>query len=181
MSFRTRLLLGAFYVLTAVVLALEIPLALTIERRADSDFQNVVLGDAAILAARVSDLVPQADRPNGAAATRIRSIVSESAGSRPQRIVVTDAQGLLVADSDGAARPGTFYATPERPEFREALFRGRIDTRRRFSDTLGEELLLVTVPVVDAGIPGKHHFNVIDELGRADSTMFRTLWSAMAS
>lgn len=37
------------------------------------------------------------------------------------------------------------------------------------------------VPVVDAGIPGKHHFNVIDELGRADSTMFRTLWSEMTS
>jgi two-component system, OmpR family, sensor kinase len=150
MSFRARLLIGAFYVLTAVVLALEIPLALTVERRADSDFQAVVLGDAAILAARVSDLVVQAgSRPGAPAPPRLRSIVAERAQARTQRVVVTDAQGRVVADSDGAARRGVFYATPARPEFRAALFRGRIDTRRRFSDTLGEELLLVTVPVVD--------------------------------
>lgn len=42
-------------------------------------------------------------------------------------------------------------ASVERPEFRAALFQGRIDTRRRFSDTLGADLLLVTVPVVDRG------------------------------
>jgi two-component system, OmpR family, sensor kinase len=152
MSFRTRLLLGAFYVLTAVVLALEIPLALTIERRADSDFQAVILGDAAILAARVAELIqPAAARPASPSANRLRSIVDESAGSRVQRIVVTDAQGRVVTDSDGSARRGAFFATPQRPEFREALFRGRIDTRRRFSETLGEDLLLVTMPAVDGG------------------------------
>ena len=152
MSFRARLLLGAFYVLTAVVLALEIPLALTIERRADSDFQTVVLGDAAILAARVSELVqPAAARPASPAANQLRSIVDESAGAREQRIVVTDSQGRVVVDSDASARRGAFVATPARPEFREALFRGRIDTRRRFSETLGEDLLLVTVPAVDGG------------------------------
>jgi two-component system, OmpR family, sensor kinase len=146
MSFRTRLLLGAFYVLTAVVLALEIPLALTVERRADSDFEAVVLGDAAILAARVSDLV---SAPGGA--PRLRELVAESAQARTQRIVVTDGGGRVVADSDGQAPGGVFYATAERPELREALFRGRIDTRRRFSETLGEDLLLVTVPMVDEG------------------------------
>jgi two-component system, OmpR family, sensor kinase len=146
MSFRTRLLLGAFYVLTAVVLALEIPLALTVERRADSDFEAVVLGDAAILAARAADLVGAAG-----GAPRLRELVADSARARTQRIVVTDARGRVVADSDGEAPRGVFYATAERPELREALFRGRIDTRRRFSETLGEDLLLVTVPVVDEG------------------------------
>jgi hypothetical protein len=58
MSFRTRLVLAAFYVLTAVVLALLIPLALTVERRAESDFRSAVLGDAAVLAARMADDVP---------------------------------------------------------------------------------------------------------------------------
>lgn len=37
------------------------------------------------------------------------------------------------------------------------------------------------VPVADVAIPGKHHFNVIDDLGRADTTMFSTLWSEMTS
>ena len=53
MSFRARLVLAAAYLLTAVVLALEIPLALNVDRRATSEFQSGVLGNAAILAARV--------------------------------------------------------------------------------------------------------------------------------
>ena len=73
MSFRTRLLLAAFYVLTAVVIALAVPLALTIERRASSDLETAILGDAAILAARVADLVP-ASAPER---RRIRALVDE--------------------------------------------------------------------------------------------------------
>ena len=138
MTFRARLVLAAFYVLTAVVLALEIPLALTVERRADSDFQSAVLGDAAILAARVADLVPAASaQPNGREARRLTAIVEESAGDRTQRTVVVDADGEVVADSGGSARPGVFYATAERPELREAVFRGRIDSRRRFEPDPG--------------------------------------------
>ena len=149
MSFRARLLLAASYLLTAVVLALTIPLALTVERRADSDFESAVLGDAAILAARVSDLVVTAgSQPGSPPPARLDRIVAESARVREQRVVVTDGAGRVVADSDGEARTGVFYATPERPELRAALFQGRIDTRARFSDTLGQDLLLVTVPVV---------------------------------
>lgn len=149
MSFRSRLLLAASYVLTAVVLALAIPLALSVERRAESDFQTVVLGDAAILAARLSDLVVQVGTRPASPPARIEAIVAESARSRSQRVVVMDADGRIVADSDGDARLGAFYASAARPELRAALFRGTIDSRRRFSESLGEELLLVTVPVVD--------------------------------
>ncbi len=152
MTFRARLVLGAFYVLTAVVLALVIPLALTVEQRAESDFRSAVLGDAAILAARVADLVPRASRaPNGPAAESVDALVDESARDRTQRIVVVDAQGRVIADSQDLAATGTQYATEARPELRAALFDGLIDTRERTSETLGEELLLVTVPVVDRG------------------------------
>ena len=148
MSFRARLLLAAFYLTAAAVLALSIPLALTVERRADSDYEAAVLGDAAILAARVSDLVvPAAEPPS----PRLDRLVAESARARDQRVVVTDAAGTVVADSAGTATSGQLYATTGRPEFRVALFQGRIDTRTRYSDTLGEDLLLVTVPVVDRG------------------------------
>ena len=148
MSFRARLLLAAFYLTAAAVLALSIPLALTVERRADSDYEAAVLGDAAILAARVSDLVvPAAEPPS----PRLDRLVAESARARDRRVVVTDAAGTVVADSAGTATSGQLYATDGRPEFRVALFQGRIDTRTRYSDTLGEDLLLVTVPVVDRG------------------------------
>ena len=70
MSFRTRLVLAAAYLVAAVVLALEIPLALSIERRADSDFQADVLSRTALLAARISDDVAAA-RQGGRASTPV--------------------------------------------------------------------------------------------------------------
>jgi signal transduction histidine kinase len=144
MSFRTRLVLAAFYVLTAVVLALVIPLALTVERRAESDFRSAVLGDAAVLAARVADDVPQARG-------RVATIVNDSARDPTRRVVVVDASGNVVADSAGQAPVGMPFASEQRPELRVALFQGRIDTRKRASETVGDELQLVTVPVVDEG------------------------------
>jgi signal transduction histidine kinase len=149
-SFRARLVLSAAYLLTAVVLALEVPLALSVERRADSDFQASVLGRAALLSARVSDLVASTGtRASGPIPARLGTIVSESAGTNGERIVVTDSRGRALADSAGEATPREPYWTVERPEFGVALAEGRVDYRRRFSQTVGAELLLVTVPVVD--------------------------------
>ncbi len=149
MSFRARLVLAAAYLLTAVVLALEIPLALNVDRRATSEFQSGVLGNAAILAARVADLVAASNRrtrPRPSAA--LERIVAGTPRAEGERILVVDGGGRLLADTAGRADVGTVYATGERPELLAALG-GRIDTRRRFSETVGEELLLVTVPVVD--------------------------------
>ena len=156
MSFRTRLVLAAAYLLTAVVLALEIPLALNVERRAGFEFQSAVLGNAAILGARSAGLVEQAGAdgaPNRQATVRrLDTLVRETATQvEGERIVVTDVRGRVLADAASLAAPGTTYATPERPEFGVALSQGRIDFRRRFSESLSEELLLVTVPVVDDG------------------------------
>jgi signal transduction histidine kinase len=148
-SLRTRLVLAAAYLVTAVVLALVIPLALNVERRADADFQAAVLGRAAILSARVVDQVAAANRNSDEPVpTRLAALVAETAAQADERIVVTDAQGRVLADSAGEAAPRELFATAQRPELRVALFDGRVDNRRRFSDTLGEELLLVTVPVV---------------------------------
>ena len=152
MSFRTRLVLAAAYLVAAVVLALEIPLALSIERRADSDFQADVLGRTALLAARISDDVAAVNQGGATASTTaLTQAVDDNAEAVGERIVVTNARGRVLADSSGAAASGSTFATAERPEFGVALAEGRVDSRRRFSDTAGEELLLVTVPVVDGG------------------------------
>ena len=151
MSFRARLLLAAFYLLTAVVLALAIPLALTVERRADSDFESAVLGDAAILAARVADLVVTA----GSRSRLAHSTRRDRRGERrvaAQRVVVTDAAGRVVVDSDGAARRrGLLCDSANVLSFALPCSRAESTRARRFSETLGEDLLLVTVPVVDQG------------------------------
>jgi len=153
-SFRARLVLGAAYLLTAVVLALEIPLALNVDRRATSEYQSAVLGNAAVLASRGADLVTTAGTAPAratAARRRLRGIVREASVTQRGRTVVTNRDGRVLADTAGSTRAGEAYATQARPELRTALFAGRIDIRRRTSETLGEELLLVTVPVVDAG------------------------------
>jgi hypothetical protein len=149
-SFRTRLVLAAAYLVAAVVLALEIPLALSIERRADSDFQADVLSRTALLAARISDDVAAA-RQGGASVDTgaLTEAVSSSAATPDERIVVTNEGGQVLVDSTGEAASGSKFGTAERPEFGVALEEGQVDSRRRFSDTAGEELLLVTVPVVD--------------------------------
>ena len=150
MSFRARLVLAAAYLVTAVVLALEIPLALNIERRAESDFQAAVLGRAAILSARVAgDVADAGSRPDAPVPARLAAAV-EAAPASSERVVVTDERGRVLADSDGTARRSELYATAQRPEFSVALFDARVDFRRRFSETVGSELLLVTVPVVSA-------------------------------
>jgi signal transduction histidine kinase len=149
-SFRARLVLAAAYLVTAVVLALEIPLALNIQRRADSDFQASVLGRAAILSARVSgDVSDASSRPDAPVPPRLRVAVA-GAPAADERVIVTDDRGRVLADSEEVARRRELYATPQRPEFSVALFEGQVDFRRRFSDTVGSELLLVTVPVVSA-------------------------------
>ena len=152
MSFRTRLVLAAAYLVAAVVLALEIPLALSIERSADSDFQADVLSNTALLAARISDDVASVNQTDSVAkAAAVSGAVDETADDLEQRIIVTNANGLVLTDSADQAAPGAKFATPERPEFEVALGDGRVDSRRRFSDTVGGDLLLVTVPVVHQG------------------------------
>ena len=138
MSFRTRLVLAAAYLVAAVVLALEIPLALSIERRADSDFQTDVLGRAALLAARISDEVAAANQGAPSASTgALTEAVDAAAAAVDERIVVTNDRGRLLVDSAGQAAPGSKFATAERPEFGVALAEGRVDSRRRFSETAG--------------------------------------------
>jgi len=137
---------------TAVVLALEIPLALNIQRRADSDFQATVLGRAALLSAQVSDAVTSADATGTPSVPpSVAQAAATGVQSSGERVVVTDLRGRVLADTSSEADVGTRFATAERPEFGVALVEGRVDFRRRFSDTLGTDLLLVTVPVVDHG------------------------------
>ena len=93
MSFRARLVLAAAYLVTAVVLALEIPLALNIKRRAEADFRASVFGQAALLSARIADGVASASsRPAAPVPSRLAAVVGQS-GEPGQRVVVTDDRG----------------------------------------------------------------------------------------
>jgi signal transduction histidine kinase len=151
MSLKARLILAAAYVLTVVAIGLEVPLAVTASKRENSVEESRVLTFAALLAARINDDVPAATAdPNlGSPARRLIADLARITAHRTGvRFVVVDGVGRLLADSAPEEPVGTMYDTPDRPEFTRVLNGGDIDSETRHSDTLGQDLLLVTVPVV---------------------------------
>jgi signal transduction histidine kinase len=151
--FRTRLILAAAYLLVVVVVALEVPLGVNLADLKRKRLESQLVANAAVVAARLNDDLPRsgtdpARLPSPPAV--IDQIVEDTARTTDTRIVVTDSLGRVVADSTGETAVGTVYRTPDRPEFSsvEAKPGGQIDVRTRFSETLGQELLIVTAPVV---------------------------------
>jgi signal transduction histidine kinase len=184
-TLRTRLVLAAAYILIVVVAVLEIPLGVTIARRERSEFENGLLLNATLLASRINDDVPPAPNPDQAATPS--EVVDAAAAASVQalrdaqaaeaRIVVVDDLGRVLTDTSGEAALGEDYATEERPEFDVALD-GQIDRRVRFSDTLGENLLIVTVPVIhDQGSIGAVRSTA--SLSEVNASVIRT-WIGLA-
>jgi signal transduction histidine kinase len=171
-SFRTRLVLAAAYLLAAVVIALAVPLALNVDRRATSELESDVVANAAVLTGRVSRLVPQGE------AERIAEIVGGATVGDRARTVVVSSAGAVLADTAAEAPVGEQFATAERPEFDAALRGGRVDVRERRSDTLDEDLLLVTVPVTNVRGEVVGALRVSAPLGEVDSAV-RSSWLAL--
>jgi two-component system, OmpR family, sensor kinase len=154
-TLRTRLILAAVYLLVTVVVALEIPLAVNVAGRARSELDSRLVGIASTVAARINDDVPDPVEPFVIPEVPpvIGQIAAETAEATRSRIVIVDRLGRILADSSGQALVGTQYMTPARPEFNSAINGGpdqggRIDIQTRASETVGDELLLVTVPIV---------------------------------
>ena len=153
MSLKARLLLAAAYVLTVVAIGLEVPLALTVSKEKIRFEEQKVLATASLLAARINDEVARAGiDPNAGDPVRagIARLVDLTARRTNIRYVVVDAGGRILADSAREATVGEQYATPARPEFAKVFgqFGGDISVDERHSDSLGEDLLIVAVPVV---------------------------------
>lgn len=129
--------------LLLALIALGVPLALSMRDRVDSEVRSQARGQADVVATTASELI---DPPRPAVLGRL---VRTSADSVRGRVIVVDRRGRLLADSAGAPR-GRSYA--DRPEVREAL-RGRSEQITRGSETLGEEILATAVPVLEHGRP----------------------------
>jgi signal transduction histidine kinase len=129
------------YLLLLAIVALEVPLALNLRERVNAEVRSQALSQAEVAAATASGQLRNADE--------LRRIVGSVAASARGRVIITDARGTLVADSDGSAQLGASYAS--RPEI-AAVLRGRprVQDERR-SDTLDEEILATAVPVLNAG------------------------------
>jgi methyl-accepting chemotaxis protein len=145
-SLRTRLIAAFAYILLAVIVALEVPLVLNLNRRALAELEARSLAQTQTIASIVGDR--QATSP------ALTSIVRQAASSTEGRVIVVDRSGVLIADSAGPGLLGTTYATAERPELLSALRDGSPASRVARSETLNnQEILATAVPILSAGRP----------------------------
>jgi signal transduction histidine kinase len=135
-------LLGAFtYALLLVLISLLLPLALNISRRADAEIKAESTGQVALIATSADD---ELKRPG-----RLRQLAGRSADALRGRVIVTDADGRILADSAGRGLEGNDYS--KRPEVATALD-GRSAQGTRESQSLDEELLFTAAPIQQNGV-----------------------------
>jgi two-component system, OmpR family, sensor kinase len=126
------------YVLLLAVVALGVPLALSLRDRVDAEVRSQANSQADVLSASASELIEHGD------VGQLKRLVSVSARSVRGRVIVVDADGTVLADSSGPAVVGASYAS--RPEIATAL-EGESVQQTRHSATLGEDILATAVPV----------------------------------
>lgn len=138
----TRRLLLAYLTITAFALVVVVvPLGVTFASRERDRLVFDLERDAQAIGSRVEDDLEGGTPPDLAG-------VFEQYAIPDGRIVVTDAQGISVADSS-TFEVGRDYSS--RPEFQRALSGERATGERR-SDTLDTNLVFVAVPVASNGV-----------------------------
>ena len=141
----SRRLLVSYLALAIVVLALlEIPLGISYARNERHDLSVNVERDAVALASLAEDALEQRASAPPALTRLARRYQSDTGG----RVIVVDAQGRALVDSESQG-VGADFST--RPEIAAALD-GTVATGTRHSRTLGTDLLYVAVPVASGGV-----------------------------
>ncbi len=141
----SRRLLISYLALAIVVLALlEIPLGISYARNERHDLSTNVERDAVALASLAEDALEQRASAPPAVVRLARRYQRDTGG----RVVVVDAQGRALVDSESQG-VGTDFSS--RPEIAAALD-GTVATGTRHSNTLGTDLLYVGVPAASGGI-----------------------------
>jgi two-component system, OmpR family, sensor kinase len=146
MKVRTRLVLSFAYVLLVVIVSLTIPLAIVLRDRARSELEALALTNAQTIAA----LLDRDRLDDGPAA--VRTLVRDSrryAHDVGGRVVILDADGTVIADSDGSDL-GQDYVTPGRPEVSSA-FDSVATSFIRYSRDEGGSIVVAAAPIIDGG------------------------------
>ena len=127
--------------LVLALIALGVPLAVSLRDRVDSEVKGQARSQIDVVAASASELLDPSQR------SALRRLVRVSAASVRGRVIVVDSRGRLLADSAGAPA-GRAYA--DRPEIQAALD-GHGEQITRHSETLGADLLATSEPVLSHG------------------------------
>jgi signal transduction histidine kinase len=140
---RTRLFLALGYTMAVVIIALTIPFALTVERRAEAELKSEEIAQAQEIANKLG--APTAPSAG------LTDYVARTSDVVQSRIIVVDREGRLLADSEDQAAVGSDYATDGRPEIQRVLDpdnRQAVSILRR-SDDIDAQVLATAVPLFD--------------------------------
>ena len=165
------------YVSLTIIVALTIPLAISLDRRARAELERENLIRAGTIAQDVGaeNLAPDRSRT-------LRELVDQAAPQVDGRVIVVDATGHLIADSQGVAN-GELYATPERPEIVAAL-QDRPTSVVRYSRDLGADIMATAVPIVDESQTGANAVagavRITRSMDQVDATVHRVTLGVVA-
>lgn len=165
----TRRLLISYLALTlAVLLTLQVPLALGYADRLSSELQNDLQRDAFALAGLSEDTL------EGTEQVDLQAVAEQYVERSDARVVIVDATGEVLADSSGLEEGKRFDS---REEFAAALA-GQVATGERRSETLGTGLIYAAVPVASGDVLGAVRITYsTDQLdGRV-----RSYWATLAA
>jgi signal transduction histidine kinase len=139
---KRRLLVSYLSITAFVLLVLAIPLGVSysnsVERRLTSDLQH----DAFALATRAR--APLADGASVQPTRSLQELAARYSDSAGGRVVIVDADGRSIADSDARSLVGRDFSS--RPEIDRALHGAEVSGTRA-SATLGTDLLYVALPI----------------------------------
>jgi signal transduction histidine kinase len=136
-TLRVRLLLALAYVLVLAVVALEVPLVLSLRDRVDAEVESQARSQADLIAATVAGNIESGQE--------LDAVVASAAQQVRGRVIVVGPGGRLLADSAGEERLGVYYG--DRPEIEQALD-GKPYQEQRRSETLDQTILATAVPVL---------------------------------
>jgi signal transduction histidine kinase len=147
-------LIAAFVGVTIVILAAQdVPLARYLRTVETERVIASVQRDAFILAGTSEDVL-SGEGADAAASQQgrdaLQSTVDIYRNRTGARVVITDRAGIAIAVSGDEARRGDDYST--RPEIASAL-EGNPTSGRRASETLGDDIVYVSVPVLSGAVP----------------------------
>jgi two-component system, OmpR family, sensor kinase len=174
-------MLAFAYVLVVVIVTLEVPLAINLQRRVRAETESRAMVTALTVAAAVgAENLARTQAPNADLATTSlqKWIYANFSHTEDGRIVVVDTSGTLVADSMGTGSLGDPFATSSRPELDRVLSTHRPYSAFRYSDTLHEEILVAAAPIIDERFVGVVRYT--KGVGEVQSGIRRAIFGAVA-
>jgi hypothetical protein len=112
-----------------MLIALGLPLTITLQRRATAELEREALIETQGIAAAIDP--GDVDDPE-----KLQPIVDQAAAQVGGRVIVVDEDGVLLVDSQGPEERGTPFATPGHSEIRD-------------SQDLSEDIMATAVPIPD--------------------------------